>query len=240
MRVAYLACLLVACKGAPPAPPASHVTPAAGAPAARGKICDTPDHIYVVDAHATGPAVQTVRDSSTPIGGTVVAISRPDGKRVDAPINPGSANVDSCSGTAGGHAGCSEMGGDSIESSALDGALLQMGTYRRYSLSRPDGWFASCRDSEKDPWIAACSTLSWFATLGRSGDAVAIHVYRKGGQIDPNNEETPEIEEPVQGSADHYEGKQASITFDATGGYVEIGGKREPCLALYREPPQQP
>ncbi len=210
--------------------------PAATAPvAALGQICDTADRIYVVDARADGAAVISERASSVPLAGTVTVISRSDGERRAAPIDAGSVDSDECGGIGGGHAGCSEQGGSTIHSAVLAGDTLVLGNYRSFKLLHGDS-YRTCRDADGEPWLATCSTRSWFAIAFRGkGDVAQLAVYRGAGVSGWEPESPAFVEPAARAAGGRYAGQRATLVVGRTSGFVELDGAREPCLALHVE-----
>jgi hypothetical protein len=191
-----------------------------------GAICDMPDRIFVVDAHVHGRTVVGPRVSTTPLTGTVTVIARPSGKRREAPIAKGSMLVDDCGGVGGGHAGCSELGGSSIKSRVLGGDELFFGTYRhdRFVHGHTD---SECRDADDEPWIALCSTRSWFAVVGKEHDHEYLRIYDKDASFD---------EDVTAESGGTYAGTRAKVVIGTHAASVELDGTREACLAVYQPP----
>jgi hypothetical protein len=199
---------------------------ASAAPAV-GSICDTPDRIFVVSARLHGHAIVGKRESRTALAGSVIVISRKTGKRVRGPLAAGSAAIDDCGGEEGGHAGCSEFGGWGIKSRVLGKDELFFGTYRRDMLVHGDT-FTECRDSDEEPWLALCSTKSWFAVVGTHRDRPFLRIYVAGDEP---------IAEDVEDETDgRYTGTRATVSVDKASGSVELDGKREACLAMYQSP----
>jgi hypothetical protein len=197
-----------------------------------GKICDAGDRIFVVDARRVGNAIVEPRASKTPLAGSVVVISRADGKRTDATIAAGSFETDECGGTGGGHAGCSEQSGLTVRSSALGADELFLGNFRRFLLVH-GGTYATCRDSDAEPWFALCSTPTWFAVIGTS-DRRFIRIYQ-GRRVAGWDAEPPMMQEDVESKPDgRFVGKRATLVMGNATGEVELDGKRESCLAMYR------
>src|SRR5204863_7780071 len=86
-------------------------------------LCDLGDRVVLVDSRPQGKPKVDARSSVVTLAGTVTVVTRATGKRVTAPISRG-VDVDNCGGTSGGHAGCSESGGITIESRALGKSFL--------------------------------------------------------------------------------------------------------------------
>jgi hypothetical protein len=189
-----------------------------------GAICDTPDRIFVVDVHVHGRTVVGPLVSTTPLAGTVTVIARATGKRREAPIAKGSVLTDDCGGVGGGHAGCSERGGSTIKSRVLGKDELFFGDDRRNLLVHGDT-YSECRDAEVDPWIALCSTRSWFAVVGKGHDHDFLRIYDKDDYF----------EEAVTTEADGaYAGARAKVVIGTRTANVELDGTREACLAVYQ------
>ncbi|HVK86815.1 MAG TPA: hypothetical protein VM513_21995 [Kofleriaceae bacterium] len=138
-----------------------------GVPPAVGEVCDTDDRIVVVDARPVGPPVIAAHGSTTDLAGSVVVISRSEGRRVTAAIDRGSVLYDDCGGSAGSHAGCSDLGGSTIRSAALGLDELFLDPYGHRSVLVHDGIASPCRDKTAG-LIATCSTRSWFAVVDRA------------------------------------------------------------------------
>nr|HEX4316469.1 hypothetical protein [Kofleriaceae bacterium] len=236
-------CLVVGCGGAARAPAAlPSNSPAAppAAPTARaavGQVCDDGEHIYAVDAHPVGDAVIGDRESTTKLAGTVTAITRADGKRVDGTLDASSAVVDNCSGTGGGHAGCSMTGGSTIASvGALGTVTLFFGSAHHNSVFRGDAE-TECRNADDDdPTFASCSTASWSVIAGGNLDTPYLRVFAGRGGGTPEHPEQPLVQEAAQTANGHYTGPRASLELHDGGGLATVDGKSEPCLAVYRSP----
>ena len=210
-------------------------TPAAARPAAAiGQICDTPERIVVVDVRSRGEPVIGARESTQSLAGTVTVISRTNGRRTTASIDATSVDTDTCGGTGGGHAGCSESGGSTIESSALAGDVLHLGHFRSFQLFHGDT-SRTCRDSDSDPWIATCSTASFFAVAARGeGGAPRLRIYRGSGV--GSGPQSPSLDEPATRTpGGRLASAHAALLVVGGNGMVEVDGRSEPCLALHVE-----
>ena len=106
--------------------------------------------------------------------------------------------------------------------------LVHHGAYRRNMLIHGDAYTA-CRDSEQDPWLALCSTKSWFAVVG-TRPGTFLRIYGAGDET---------IDEDVTSETDgRYTGTRATVTIGKGSGTVEVDGKREACLAIYPPVPR--
>lgn len=191
-----------------------------------GAICDTPDRIFVVDAHLHGRTVVGKRQSTTALAGTVIVISRKTGKRIEGPVAAGSIAIDDCGGEGGGHAGCSELGGWGIKSPVLGKDGLFLGPYR-HNYYVHAGKDIACRDTDDEPWIALCSTRSWFAVVGNRHDHDFLRIYDKDASFD---------EDVTAESDGTYTGMRAKVVIGTGTASVELDGTREACLAVYQPP----
>jgi hypothetical protein len=190
-----------------------------------GAICDTGDRIFVVDAHARGRAVVGRTATTTALAGKVTVIARSTGKRSEGPIAAGSVDTDACGGEAGGHAGCSESCGSTIKSRVLGKDELFLGTFERRVLIHGDTEI-ECRDVP--PWIAACSTPSWFVVVVQDRDHDAIRIIDAANNL---------VQDGVTATAGgRFVGARAEVSIGKGGGTVQLDGRREGCLAVYRAP----
>ena len=188
-----------------------------------GAICDTGDRIFVVDAHPHGRAVVGLTATTTALAGKVTVIARSTGKRREGPISAGSEDTDACGGRAGGHAGCSESCGSTIKSRVLGKDELFLGNFERRMLIHGDTAI-ECRDVP--PWIAACSTPSWFVVVVQDRDHDAIRI------LDAADEA---VQDDVTATAGgRFVGARAEVSIGKGGGTVELDGRREGCLAVYQ------
>jgi hypothetical protein len=194
-----------------------------GVPPAVGEICDSEDRIVVANARPVGNPVVAVHGATTELAGSVVVISRSEDTRVTAAIDRGSVLYDDCGGSAGSHAGCSDLGGYTIRSAALGSDELFLDPYGHRSVVAHDGVASPCRDSTAGR-IAWCSTRKWFGVIDRAdGGKPIIRIYRGGAAA---------IEEPATREPGRYTARRARLIIDKANGSIELDGEREPCLAV--------
>jgi hypothetical protein len=195
-----------------------------------GDLCDDGKRILVVETHVAGKPVVSDHDSTTKLAGTIVAITRADGKRVVEQIDARSMAIDNCGGTGGGHAGCSMSGGKSISSRVLGEQGLFFGTTHRDVIFRNETEWICRNVDEEETSIDACSTTSWFAVV-RGGDEPYLRVFAGDGG-DRDRFETPLLQEPVKVRDRSYAGQRAVLTVSDDGGTLAVDGKTEPCIAV--------
>ncbi|MCX5746507.1 MAG: hypothetical protein NT062_28860 [Proteobacteria bacterium] len=181
------------------------------------QICDVVDRVVLVDAHVQGKPKVDARSSVVTLVGTVTVVTRATGKRVSAPISRG-VEVDNCGGTSGGHAGCSESGGITIESRVLGESFLALRP-REAQLVGKTGEVA-CREPDMGPPFVLCATRSWFVTVH---EARTIRVF-------PFDRDALLASDPILFvTRERYAGKHATFMFGERE-TIAFDGVREACF----------
>ncbi|HEY1817322.1 MAG TPA: hypothetical protein VGG74_33480 [Kofleriaceae bacterium] len=210
MRLIIVTSLLAATAVAGPATPLA------------GPTCDVGDRIVVVVAQPHGPSVAGATAATTLLVGSVTVIVRRSGRRTTAPVDAGSVVADDCGGTGGAHLGCGDTSGWVIHSRALGSDELLLPRFVASVLGRGQA-YRMCRDVD-EPRIATCATRSWFAAVGQRHDGLVVDLYSGPGSAGPLRE-SPMLAEAVPG-------KRVSVSVTHRGGFIELDGHREPCLAV--------
>ena len=201
------------------------VLPAGFTLPAAGNVCDLEDRIIVVDDRA------------------VTVLTRPRLTRTRAPIQRADRLGNRCGGPGGGHAGCS-ITYRRVHSAVLGNLTLEFGNNvgdTLYDEQVPNS-YQPCREVRHDV-IATCSTATRFVTIAyRAVPASAPPCFHLLGTV-WEGAQPAELAAELDGAAsdaNHWvvrlPARAMTLRFDRHVAVLEVGAKREPCVAFRLAP----